>query len=86
MTEHSAIRRTLFVVGQVLFGGIMAFMGLNEFRSLDEQIEAVESKDVPNADLLVQVSHGMSAHMEVANVGLNAGIGLLFKVDCNQRG
>jgi putative oxidoreductase len=59
MTENSEIRRALFVVSRVLFGGIMGFMGLDAFRSLDDQIEAAESKDVPNADLLVQVSHGM---------------------------
>jgi putative oxidoreductase len=61
MADRSAIRHGLFVVGRVLFGGVLGFMGLNGFTSHDLFVERARSKNVPNAEFLVPFSHGMLA-------------------------
>lgn len=61
MTTASTIGRALSVLGRALFGGILAFMGLNGFRGMEGQVEYAESKDVPMAEFLVPFSHGMLA-------------------------
>jgi putative oxidoreductase len=61
VTDRSSVGHGLFVVSRVLFGGVLGFMGLNGFTANDEQVAYAQSQDVPNAEFLVPLSHGMLA-------------------------
>ncbi|WP_101295503.1 DoxX family protein [Halegenticoccus soli] len=49
----------LFLLARLLFGGVLAFMGLNHFLNPESMIGYAESKGVPNASLAVPFSGGM---------------------------
>lgn len=44
---------------RALFGGVLAFMALDNFRSMDETVGYAESKDIPEAEKLVPLSSGL---------------------------
>ncbi len=46
-------------LARAVFGGVLAFMALDNFRSMDETVGYAESKDVPEAGKLVPLSSGM---------------------------
>lgn len=58
MTDDAS-RNWLFVLGRALFGGIVAFMGLNGFQNAEEQAQYAASKDIPKPTSAVLFSHGM---------------------------
>lgn len=49
----------LFLLGRLLFGGIIAVMGLNHFTGVDEMAQYAESKGVPYARIGVIASGAM---------------------------
>ncbi|HET7322761.1 MAG TPA: DoxX family protein [Halococcus sp.] len=49
----------LSTVARALFGGVLAFMAVDNFRDLEGSIGYAESKNVPEADKLVPFSSGM---------------------------
>lgn len=53
-TSHS----TTFRLARVLFGGVLAFMALDNFTNLEERIGYAESNGVPNPDLTVPFASG----------------------------
>ena len=61
VTDRSSGGHALFVIGRVLFGGVLGFMGLNGFTANDEQVAYARSQGVSNAEFLVPFSHGMLA-------------------------
>jgi putative oxidoreductase len=46
-------------LGRALFGGVLAFMALDNFRDLEGSIGYANSKGVPEAETLVPFSSGM---------------------------
>jgi uncharacterized membrane protein YphA (DoxX/SURF4 family) len=48
-----------FLLGRVLFGAVLAFMGLNHFMNVDSMAGYAESKGIPAARLSVVFSGGM---------------------------
>ena len=50
-----------FLLGRVLFGAVLAFMGLNHFMNVDSMAGYAESKGIPAARLSVVFSGGMLA-------------------------
>ena len=52
-------RRPPGLLGRLLFGGILAFNGLNHFRNAEGMAGYAESKGVPRADLAVPFTGGM---------------------------
>ncbi|MFC7028099.1 DoxX family protein [Halomicroarcula sp. GCM10025324] len=48
-----------FLVGRVLFGGLLAFMGLNHFQNGEQLIPYAEMKGLPAPGLSVYVSGGL---------------------------
>lgn len=61
MSSASTTARVLATLGRGLFGGVLAFMGLNSFQGMEGQIEYADSKEVPMPEFLVPFSHGMLA-------------------------
>ncbi|WP_430505101.1 DoxX family membrane protein [Haloparvum sp. PAK95] len=49
----------LFLLGRLLFGGVLAFMGLNHFMDTDSMVGYAEFKGVPYPRAAVLVSGGM---------------------------
>lgn len=49
----------LFLLGRLLFGGVLAFMGLNHFVNADMMVPYSEAKGVPAAGLMVPCTGGM---------------------------
>ena len=49
---------TTFKLARVLFGGLLAFMAINNFRNLDEMIGYAESKGAPNPEITVPFISG----------------------------
>ncbi|MFC4551695.1 MULTISPECIES: DoxX family protein [Halorussus] len=47
-----------FKLARLLFGGLLAFMAIDNFRNLDAQIGYAESKGVSNAELSVPLASG----------------------------
>lgn len=60
-----------FLVGRVLFGGVLAFNGLNHFRQPDEMAGLAESKGVPAPKMAV---FGTGALLVVGGVSLALGV------------
>nr|WP_205410977.1 DoxX family membrane protein [Halorussus rarus] len=56
--EGPKTHSTSFKLARVLFGGVLAFTALNNFRDLDEMIGYAESKGAPNAELTVPFISG----------------------------
>lgn len=49
----------LFLVGRLLFGGVLAFTGLNHFLDTESMVGYADAKGVPAAGLAVPFSGGM---------------------------
>ena len=49
---------TTFKLARVLFGGLLAFMAIDNFRDLDQMIGYAESKGAPNPELTVPFISG----------------------------
>ncbi|WP_435194487.1 DoxX family membrane protein [Natronomonas sp. EA1] len=49
----------LFLLGRLLFGGVLAFMGLNHFMNADMMVPYSEAKGVPAAGLMVPFTGGL---------------------------
>jgi uncharacterized membrane protein YphA (DoxX/SURF4 family) len=47
------------LLGRLLFGGVLAFMAVDNFRALEERIGYADAKGVPEADTLVPFTSGM---------------------------
>jgi len=61
----------LFLVGRLLFGGILAFMGLNHFMNVDDMAGYAASKGLPAPRLAVTSSGGM---LVFGGLGLALGV------------
>ncbi len=61
----------LFVLGRLLFGGVLAFNGLNHFLDVDAMTEYAASKGVPHPRVAVVVTGGM---LLVGGLGIALGI------------
>jgi uncharacterized membrane protein YphA (DoxX/SURF4 family) len=48
-----------FLVARVLFGGVLAFMGLNHFLNADQMVPYAAAKGIPAAGLAVPFTGGM---------------------------
>jgi len=59
MALETAAADVVLLVARVLFGGVLAFMGLNHFTNGDEMAEYAEMKGVPAAGLAVPASGGL---------------------------
>ena len=46
-------------LGRLLYGGVLAFMGVNHFQNAEEMSGYAESKGIPAADLAVPFTGGM---------------------------
>jgi len=53
MVVESAVGEIAFLLARVLFGGVLAFMGLNHFGSVDEMAGYAEHKGLPAPRLAV---------------------------------
>ncbi|WP_224332760.1 DoxX family protein [Haloprofundus halobius] len=58
MSVGSAVGRLVFFLGRTLFGGLLAYMGVNNLQNLSGRIAYAEAKEVPNAKILVPASSG----------------------------
>ncbi|MFD1515454.1 DoxX family protein [Halomarina rubra] len=58
-TFDSATAEVVFLVARVLFGGVLAFMGLNHFLNGDQMAGYADAKGVPAAEVMVPLSGGM---------------------------
>ena len=63
----SVVRTPLFRLGRALFGGILAFMALDNLRNLDERIGYAEANGAPAPDLSVP---GVSLALLLGSVGV----------------
>ncbi|MFC6865302.1 DoxX family protein [Halomicroarcula sp. GCM10025817] len=61
MAFETAGAAEVFLLGRVLFGGILAFMGLNHFLNGDQMIPYAEMKGLPAPALSVYFSGGLLA-------------------------
>lgn len=59
MVLESAGVAEAFLLGRVVFGGLLAFMGVNHFASADEMAGYAESNGVPAAGVLVPLTGAM---------------------------
>ena len=57
--ELSPEGEVLFLVGRALFGGVLAFTGLNHFANAESMVGYADAKGVPAAGLLVPFTGGM---------------------------
>ena len=64
---RSVVSSPLFRVGRALFGGLLAFMAVDNLRNLDERIGYAESKGVPFPNVSVPVG---SANLFLGGVGI----------------
>lgn len=58
---------SLFDAGRALFGGILAFMAVDNLRNLEGRVEYAEAKDAPAADRTVP---GVSAGLLAGGIGV----------------
>lgn len=56
MAFESGFAELAFLVGRLLFGGVLAFTGLNHFQQLEEMTGYAQHKGVPAAKLSVLLS------------------------------
>lgn len=61
----------LFLLGRVLFGGILAFNGLNHFLDVGAMTEYAESKEVPKPRFAVVLTGGM---LVFGGLGIASGV------------
>ena len=64
---ESVVETPLFRLGRALFGGVLAFMALDNLRNLDERIGYAQSKGAPRPDVTVP---GVSAGLLLGSLGL----------------
>jgi uncharacterized membrane protein YphA (DoxX/SURF4 family) len=60
-----------FLLARLLFGGVLAFMGLNHFQNADQMVPYAEAKGVPAPRLAVTVSGGT---LIFGGLGIAAGV------------
>jgi uncharacterized membrane protein YphA (DoxX/SURF4 family) len=48
----------VFLLARLLFGGVLAFMGVNHFMNADQMVPYADAKGIPAASLLVPFSGG----------------------------
>lgn len=60
-----------FLLARVLFGGVLAFMGLNHFMNRQEMTGYAEFKGIPAADVMVPVS---GALLVLSGLGIILGV------------
>jgi putative oxidoreductase len=60
----------IFLLARVLFGGVLAFMGLNHFMNADEMAEYADFKGLPAPGFLVAAS---GVQLVVGGLGVAAG-------------
>ena len=65
--ERSFVTSPLFRLSRALFGGVLAFMALDNLRNLDERTQYAESKGAPLPELSVP---GASAGLLLGSVGV----------------
>ncbi|NHN45999.1 DoxX family membrane protein [Halostella sp. JP-L12] len=65
--RKSVVKTPLFRLGRALFGGILAFMAIDNFRNLDERIGYAEAKGVPFPNVSVPAG---SANLLLGGVGI----------------
>jgi uncharacterized membrane protein YphA (DoxX/SURF4 family) len=71
MAVESAVGEAAFLLARVLFGGVLAFMGLNHFTSVDELTGYAEHKGLP-APRLAVVGSGLV--LALGGVGIVLGV------------
>lgn len=71
----ASLAAELFVLGRLLFGGVLAFNGLNHFLDVDSMTEYAASKGVPHPRVAVVVTGGM---LLVGGLGIALGIAPTF--------
>ncbi|QZP39325.1 DoxX family protein [Halobaculum magnesiiphilum] len=59
MAFDAGIGAVVFLVARLLFGGLLAFQGLNHFMNVDEMAGYAQSKGVPAARMSVLFAGGM---------------------------
>lgn len=67
----TGIEGVLFLVARILFGGVLAFMGLNHFQQLEEMTGYAEFKGAPAPKLSVVVS---GALLVLGGLGIVVGV------------
>jgi putative oxidoreductase len=70
-TFDSTLTGELFLFARLVFGGVLAFMGLNHFLDVDAMAGYAEAKGVPAPRLAVVVSGGM---LVFGGLGVAAGV------------
>lgn len=71
MVFETAGSAEAFLLARILFGGVIAFFGLNHFMNAEEMIGYAEFKGVPAASLAVPFTGGM---LLFGGVGIAAGV------------
>ena len=71
MVVESAVGEVAFLLARVLFGGVLAFMGLNHFQNVDEMAGYAEHKGLP-APRLAVVGSGLV--LALGGVGVALGV------------
>lgn len=61
MVFDTAVAAVAFLLGRVLFGGVLAFIGLNHFVNADQMIPYAKAKGLPAPGLAVYGSGGLLA-------------------------
>jgi uncharacterized membrane protein YphA (DoxX/SURF4 family) len=59
MTAESGLGGAALLVGRLLFGGILLWMGWSNLRNNEEMVAYASAKDVPVAVVLVPIASGM---------------------------
>jgi putative oxidoreductase len=70
MVVESAVGEVAFLLGRLLFGGVLAFMGVNHFGNVDEMAGYAEHKGLPAPRLSVV---GSGAILVLGGVGIALG-------------
>jgi len=71
MVVESAVGEVAFLLGRLLFGGVLAFMGINHFGNVDEMAGYAEHKGLPAPRLSVI---GSGAVLVLGGVGIALGV------------
>lgn len=71
MVFETAVGTAAFLAGRLLFGGVLAFMGLNHFMQTDSMTGYAEAKGLPAPRIGVLASGGL---LVVAGLGIAAGV------------
>ena len=66
-SETSVVDSRMFRLGRMLFGGVLAFMAIDNLRNLDERIQYAESKGAPFPDRSVPA---ISAGLLLGSIGV----------------